>query len=379
MKKILVLMTILGLVILSTPTVMAADGVNTAVTGASVTNVVPVSSGVAITLTAIDLTEATHTHVAVTATVTDNNSCEEITGVTAKLFRTNVAGTDLIPSAYADNGSTLVRVTVGSLGTTPAIATGSIVDIAGTTSAVYDGAWTVTVINSTTVDLQGSTYSVNPAAKGTLIGRGTCATDPSNCYAPVSMTIVTDTCTSGGTDLSADYTASIEVQYYADATDAGTYEATTWSLHVIPSDAATGIAGDDDTAEMNTLTALDVSTPITYGALALNGITPDTIGYDTTVTNTGNKATIGVQVKSGAATSMECTIGNIPVGKEKYDAVSTTTYALKTALKATDETVADVSAAKGASGNTDTVGWGLQMPATGVAGTCAGTVVFTAI
>ena len=304
MKKILSLILVLSLIVLSVPQVRAADGVNSASSTASVTNVAPVSSDVDITLTAIDLTEATHTHVAVTATVTDNNSCEEITGVTAKLFRTNVA----------------------------------------------DGA--------------------------------ACTTNLNNCYAAVAMTIVPDSCTTGGTDLSADYTGDIEVQYYADPTDDNVL-GPTWSLHVIPSDAGgAGTAGTDDTAEMNTLTALNVSTTIAYGPLALDATTTDTTDYDTTVTNTGNNATIGVQVKSGAATAMACAIGTIPVGNEKYDDISTTAYADKIALTAGPVTVADVSAAKttdGSTGNTDTVGWGLHMPANGVAGDCAGTVVFTAI
>jgi len=204
------------------------------------------------------------------------------------------------------------------------------------------------------------------------------APDLNNCYAPVAMT--QDSC-SGGV---AAYTGDIEVQYYADPTDAGTYADYTWSAEVIPSDAggAGTQTGGGDPTELNTLTALNVSTPITYGELALNGITADTTAFDTTVTNTGNKATIGVQVKSGAATAMVCTIGTIPVGNEKYDDVSTTVYASKISLTAGDVTVADVSAAKttnGSTGNTDTVGWGLQMPATGVVGTCAGTVVFTAL
>ena len=255
----------------------------------------PVSSDVAITLTAIDLTEATHTHVAVTATVTDVDGCDGLSA-TAKLFRTNVAN-----------------------------------------------------------------------------GAGCTPTNFIDCYEPVAMT--QDSCSDGV----AAYKGDIEVQYYADATDAGTYSTDTWSVHVIPSDAGAGTAGTDDTAEMATLLALNVSTPIAYGALALGGITADTTAFDTTVTNTGNQASIGTQVKSGAATAMTCTVGTIPVGNEKYDDVSTTVYASKIALTAGDVTVADVAATKGASSNTDTVGWGLQMPATGVDGSCAGTVVFTAL
>jgi len=116
--------------------------------------------------------------------------------------------------------------------------------------------------------------------------------------------------------------------------------------------------------------------------LALGATTANTTAFDTVVINTGNKSTIGVQVKSGAATAMTCTVGSIPVGNEKYHANSTTAYESKTALSDVDTTVDDVSAAKttdGISGNTDTIGWGLQMPSSGVSGSCAGTVVFTAI
>ena len=79
--------------------------------------------------------------------------------------------TDLVPSAYADNGSGVVRVTVGSLGV-PAIVTGSIVTIAGTTASHYVGSHTVNVINPLTIDLLGSVYIDNPAAKGTCTTSG---------------------------------------------------------------------------------------------------------------------------------------------------------------------------------------------------------------
>jgi hypothetical protein len=80
-------------------------------------------------------------------------------------------GTNLVPSAYANNGSGVVRVTVGSLGD-PVIVTGSTVVIAGTTAGVYNGTWVAIVINATTIDLTGSTYSVNPVAKGTCTTSG---------------------------------------------------------------------------------------------------------------------------------------------------------------------------------------------------------------
>lgn len=83
----------------------------------------------------------------------------------------DAARSNIGPTVYANNGSGLVRVTVSS----SALVTGGIVDITGTTSGVYDGAWMVTVIDPTTIDLQGSTFTVNPAAKGTCIPRGGCS------------------------------------------------------------------------------------------------------------------------------------------------------------------------------------------------------------
>lgn len=74
----------------------------------------------------------------------------------------------LTPSAYADNGGGLVRITL----TSNTYVTGAVVDIAGTTGSVYVGAWIITRIDATHMDLQGSTYTSNPATKGTVVPRG---------------------------------------------------------------------------------------------------------------------------------------------------------------------------------------------------------------
>jgi len=83
----------------------------------------------------------------------------------------DAARVDLVPSAYANNGVGLVRVTVGGLGATP-IVTDAVVTIAGTTGSVYVGDWKVTVIDANNIDLQGSTYTSNPATKGTCVPFG---------------------------------------------------------------------------------------------------------------------------------------------------------------------------------------------------------------
>ena len=70
-------------------------------------------------------------------------------------------------SATANNGSGLIRVTVGS---TAAWTTGdykTITGVAGTTEA--NGSWVITVVNGTTIDLQGSAYA-NAYVSGGVVG-----------------------------------------------------------------------------------------------------------------------------------------------------------------------------------------------------------------
>lgn len=81
----------------------------------------------------------------------------------------DTARSDLVPTAYANNGSGLVRVTCNS---TAAYANNAVFDVAGTTGSVYVGPWKVTIIDGTHVDLQGSTFTSNPASKGSLTPRG---------------------------------------------------------------------------------------------------------------------------------------------------------------------------------------------------------------
>lgn len=80
----------------------------------------------------------------------------------------DAARTGFTPSAYANNGSGAVRVTYTAHG----LITGAVVDITGTTSSVYVGAWKITKIDNDNFDLDTSTYTVNPATKGTVTPRG---------------------------------------------------------------------------------------------------------------------------------------------------------------------------------------------------------------
>lgn len=68
----------------------------------------------------------------------------------------------------ADNGSGLIRITVSS---TSSLTTGdirTITDVGGTTEA--NGTWTITVVNGTTFDLQGSTFANTYTSGGVVAG-----------------------------------------------------------------------------------------------------------------------------------------------------------------------------------------------------------------
>ena len=90
-----------------------------------------------------------------------------IPGLTLENLDTLAPGYSPISNA-ANNGSGLIRLTVGS---TSGWSTGdskTIRDVTGTTEA--NGTWTITVINGTTIDLQGSTFANAYVSGGYVAG-----------------------------------------------------------------------------------------------------------------------------------------------------------------------------------------------------------------
>ena len=210
-----------------------------------------------------------------------------------------------------------------------------------------------------------------------------CTAGNNDCYHIASSACTLSGCTTGGADLDAAFSCTVAVQFYADATDAGTYVATDWTATAQPYDNA-GTVGTTaaDTIEMNTLTALNVTTTIAYGALAL-GANTGTTDQTTVVTNTGNNDPIDIQLDGygaidGDGYSMTCTIGTIIIGNERYSLTAATDWSTKTLLTDTAANVSTFNLAKGAS-STKNVYWGFGMPSTGVGGSCTGKVNFTAI
>lgn len=201
-----------------------------------------------------------------------------------------------------------------------------------------------------------------------------CTANNADCY-NVAATIIGGSCT-GPTDVDALYTATIAVQYYADPV--------VWTALVIPTDGDGASAStDNDTATMNTLTALNVSSTLVYGALA-RGANTETGDTPVTVTNTGNviiDITVdGYGASDGDTYSMTCTAGTIPIANEKYSMTGSTAYASKTALSDTATAVQmDIAVATSVTPTTGSLYFGFAVPADGVSGSCTGTVVFAAI
>jgi hypothetical protein len=135
---------------------------------------------------------------------------------------------------------------------------------------------------------------------------------------------------------------------------------------------------------MSTLTALNVTGTINFGGPLDQNSDTGTTDTISTITNTGNQATIGLNVDGYGATdgdglAMTCTTGSLIIGNEKYHITPATAYASKIALTDTATLVTSFSVAKTTTGTPSTTPlyWGIGT--TGGSGICSGHVVFTAV
>lgn len=185
------------------------------------------------------------------------------------------------------------------------------------------------------------------------------------CYAEVTCTVVGGSCT-GTTDPSANYTCEVTYQYYADPTDVSTeYPTENWlaSFRAIDDDSAQDTVEVGAGIELNSLTALDVTSAVNYGALDV-GQSNDPLDKTTTITPTGN---VGLDTElSGDDMCTDyptCAGGIIEVLNQKYALVTSTAYASGTALSGT-ETEVEINIAKAITGSptTKNIWWGILIP-----------------
>lgn len=116
----------------------------------------------------------------------------------------------------ASNGSGLVRITVGSTSTLTTGDVKTIAGVGGTTEA--NGTWTITVINGTTFDLQGSTFANAYTSGGVVAGSIDAMTFPWDDYSSASLPTISAFNTDG------------ELGFFAGATLEATLESAEQSI-----------------------------------------------------------------------------------------------------------------------------------------------------
>lgn len=290
--------------------------------------------------------------------------------------------------SQADDSSTSVTITNDS----PTINT---ITISTSTEAAYPASFIDLNENTTKMVYVHGQYTDNNgcadvAASGTLafkfyrsgVGGGSdCSQNDSSCYDQNSTSyncnpsMASNPC-AGGTQISANYECSVPLQFFADATDAGTYNAQNWVALITAYDETSASGSASSTTEINTLTALDVTPSINYGSLSLGA----TSGYDatSTITNTGNNDALNTDL---SGTPMACTVGTIPVANQHYSITGGFTYSGALALSSTPTTYG-LSLNKATSVGTPStkdIYWKIQIPGSGLSGSCSGTTTFSAI
>jgi hypothetical protein len=223
-----------------------------------------------------------------------------------------------------------------------------------------------------------STVTTNLYRSG--LGSAACDTngedDYDDCYAVVSCT--ENTCSGAG----ASYSCSVDVQYHADPTDLGTeFPTEKWYSTVIATDQYSSANSYENNTGviLNSLTALDVTSSINYGALSVG---PNTGNLDqtTTTTTTGN---VGIDQYLSGTDMDDGGINIIPVEQQKYDLASIL-YSLAAALTDSDTEV-EINVPKTRSTGTvttpetDDTYWGIEIPNGTVAGSYSGENSVTAI
>lgn len=255
---------------------------------------------------------------------------------------------------------------------------------------------TITGVVSDANGVGGSTFAAGDLAsiyawiwRGPTPGSGCKSTsgandDGNNCYTMISdssNTPASGKCviTSQASSTSVNYECRVEVFYWADATDGNGVAASSdkWSAFVEVKDDSNSSATDSKDFEIVANASLTYSATIPFGTLALAEKTTASNNVAMTVTQNGND----IATTSVSGTAMSCTVGTVPVGNIEWaltdvahsnvastDLSATPTNTAINVTYRTDESTA----------NTSSLYWNIEVPATGVSGSCSGTNTLTA-
>lgn len=270
---------------------------------------------------------------------------------------TTALGTPPIASNVTVNGGTGV-VSLSSDTATSVPVTATLIDTGGCSE-----------ISGATIQLYRSDLGSSGGDDENYRKTGTCSINAGSC--------------SGDGDTSATISCSVDLQYYADPTDATSVNASTnWTASIIPADTTPG-SPSTQTFEVNSLAAIRTINSLNFGTLGLNQDTGAT-NQSANIVNTGNE-NIDVAVHAygsspGDNRAMTCVSGFIPVQRMKYNVSTGFTYSSGGNQMSSTPIELDVDIPQRTAAETSIpIRFGLQIPASGVGATCSGTVVFTAI
>jgi len=166
------------------------------------------------------------------------------------------------------------------------------------------------------------------------------------------------------TDMPA--TCTFSLQYYA--------KDGTWTCKIRAYDDSSS-GSNETTTTVNELVALSVPASMNFGTLNLGDTSTNDSEVEFSVENKGN-VQIDAQVSGN---NMACASGTIPIGNIRYDSADNTSYDLMTTLTTGAVTVdLNITKSTGSPSSVLTY-WRVQIPSSGVGGSCSNTITFTAV
>lgn len=183
-------------------------------------------------------------------------------------------------------------------------------------------------------------------------------------------------------DSATDPTGSFDTRFplfwNIDETEVGQHVATDWTGTAVAHDGTTyGTTSSGDTFEVDERKALDVTAAIDFGSLSVGSTSS---AQTVTVTHTGNSDTQDAQIEG---TNLTCSTGTLWYDLMRYSSTSGDAWSVyqQVASSAADQNLQMSKAAVTTSASTDSSFIKLEVPtptSSIFAGTCAGTLTFTA-
>ncbi|MFH1286896.1 MAG: hypothetical protein ABII02_04060 [Candidatus Magasanikbacteria bacterium] len=265
-------------------------------------------------------------------------------------------------------------------------ASASITTTGGVFTGLNEYATTPFYVNGTFTDLNGC-EDVTAATTPVYMKM---ATDDifmgvSQTYSTSSYIVQSPTCTitncDNETDIVANFECQVDMQYFTDITTTdtpkGVGDARYWRVSLMVTDQGADYDISQVTAEVDTLVAVNVSSSINYGSVAIGARSAT---QTLQITNTGNDNTTDLEI---GGSDMYCTTGTIDKAQQSYSATNLGTYAALTATSSSGTLDFDLGKAVTVSSDSyDNTHWSLLVPTPGgggaLAGTCTGTTTILA-